>query len=241
MGKVSIMYSGGLDSFIAYHYAIAQGLAPELFYVDLGHPYADKEKHAIKRNALPYQEIDLSSLYGTIEHRLTNHIFPLRNILLAVIGGMLNDRVWICALDGEQNGKEKDKSPHFFDLSTDLLTYCNDFFQDNTIVETPFANLTKAGTIKWAIANGVAVDDLFNTSSCYHPMELKCGTCLTCVKRWMAFKLAGLNEPGYASPPDKSEYFDELKREIPRAMQQQDFTRFSPKRISEFRELSALL
>ena len=42
--NVTILYSGGLDSFIMHQYAIKQGYKPILVYVDLGHPYSTKEK-----------------------------------------------------------------------------------------------------------------------------------------------------------------------------------------------------
>lgn len=233
MSDVSIMYSGGLDSFIAYHFAKSQELDPDLIYVDLGHPYAHKEKRAIERNGLPYKTVNMSDLYPVIEPRMTNQIIPSRNLLLAVIGGMLNGRVWVCALDGEQNGKERDKSPKFYDDTTALLTFINDFFQPTTVVETPFSKMTKADTIRWALDYGVSLDDLTSTISCYHPTHNKCGECLTCYKRYTAFLLAGVEEAGYVVNPLTTDYAKEMAREIPKAAENKDYTRFTERRVKE--------
>ncbi len=237
MSNLTILYSGGLDSYIAYFYARAYGYVPELVYVDLGHPYAEKEKRAIGKNGLPCTMLDFSSLYPAIKSRLSNQIIPSRNLLFAVLGGMVNERVWIGALDGEQNGKERDKSERFFQLSTELLTYINNFFQARTIVESPFAQMTKSEVIAWGVANGVPKEKLFDTVSCYDPVHDKCGECLTCYKRYTAFLLNDLEEPGYNSPPLTSDYAREMEHEIPRAAEHKDYSRFTKRRIAEHMEL----
>lgn len=233
--NVSIMFSGGLDSFIMYHYALKNNFEPDLIYVDLGHPYVDKEKAAILRTGLTPIYIHMDTLYSAIEKRLSNQIIPSRNLLLATIGGMFNKRVWLGVLDGEQLGKEHDKSKKFFRDSTALLSYLNEYFQDETKVETPFDHMTKAGTIKWALnGGGIKREQLFETSSCYHPTEEKCGECLTCVKRHMAFVLNDIMEPGYTKDPNQSEYMKELEVGIPEAIKNKDYSRFTKDRANEF-------
>lgn len=230
------MYSGGLDSFIMYHYALKEGYDPTCLHVDLGHPYGEKERRTFNMGGwFPEVDIiDMSSLYNLIEKRLSNQIIPSRNVLLGVIGSMFSERVWLGALDGEQLGKEHDKSPRFFEELTQLLSYTNEFFQPSTIVEAPFANMSKSETIEWAINRGIPLETLFETSTCYHPTIDKCGECLTCVKRWMSFKANGIDEPGYASNPLESKYMKELIIEIPKALKDEDYSRFTVKRCLEF-------
>mgnify|MGYP003397398666 CR=1 FL=1 len=244
MTDLSIMYSGGLDSLIMYNYARYHGFDPICLYVDFGHPYAEKELKSIKKNNKWTPEVEvikLDSLYNLVESRLSNQIIPSRNLLLSTIGAMFSPRVWIGALDGEQLGKEHDKSERFFEDSTKLLTFTNEFFQQETIIEAPFANMSKSETINWALNVGkVPLDVLLETSSCYSGTDEKCGKCLTCIKRYIAFLSNGIIEPGYKTDPLKSEYFKELNREIPLALKNRDFSRFTPKRIKEFLDVKEM-
>jgi len=239
--NLSILYSGGLDSFIAWHYAIKNGYRPEAYFLDFGQPYAWKEWEAIQSIPEdirpPVQKLDFSGLYTFIEKKMTNQIVPSRNVFLAVLGSMFNERVWINALDGEQNGKEHDKSHKFFQDCTNLLSFTNSFFQEHTIVETPFGHLSKAETITWALNNGIPKEHLFSTTSCYDEKSRKCGVCLTCYKRKVAFMLNGIDEPGYDKDPFQSDYAKELDIEIPKAARNEDYSRFTKKRIDEYYEL----
>jgi len=243
---LSIMYSGGLDSFIAYHYAIAHGHTPvDCIFVDMGHPYAKKEWEAIQRIPEEWRpkvdKLNMKELHSLIARRLSNQIIPSRNVMLAVIGAMFNPRVWINALDGEQNGKEHDKSVRFFEDTSALLTFTNEFFQKETIIESPFAEMTKAETIRWALDYGIPVDVLYNTTTCYDEHDQKCGRCLTCYKRKTAFLLNGLDEPGYAADPLAQDYAKECAAEIPLAAEAQDYSRFTRKRVSEHFQLLEIL
>ena len=234
---VSIMYSGGLDSLIAYHYARAYGYDPICINVDFGQPYNIKEEAGLSL-APNLVRLRIDGLYKAIEHRLSNQIIPSRNVLLAVIGSMFSNIVWINALDGEQNGKERDKSPRFFSDASILLSYTNEFFQNKTEVESPFYRMSKGEVIRWALEDGkIPKETLFVTSSCYDSGILKCGKCLTCVKRYLAFLENGIKEPGYASDPLESDYYKELLIEIPKANEAKDYSRFTEKRIEEFLKL----
>lgn len=240
MSNLSIMYSSGLDSFIMHQYARAKGYDPVCIYLDLGHPYAEKEKASMLRES-PWQPkvevLDMRTLYSLIQSRLSNQIIPGRNLLLATVGAMFSGRVWLGALDGEQLGKEHDKSPKFFNDATALLTYTNEFFTPETIVEAPFANMSKSETIRWALDTGVPLYELFATSTCYSGEEHKCGKCLSCVKRYMAFLANDIEEPGYEANPLDAPYFHELRVQIPEAERNKDYSRFTPKRIREFNDV----
>jgi 7-cyano-7-deazaguanine synthase in queuosine biosynthesis len=236
------MYSGGLDSLIAYHYARATERFEEItcVHVRFGQAYSTKEYDAITRVGpwFPKVEIiDIEGLMPLIARRLSNQIIPSRNVLLSVIGSMIADTVWINALDGEQNGKEHDKSDRFFSDTQSLLSFTNEFFQSTTTVESPFRHMSKGETITWALKFGIPLDALFATTSCYHPTDLKCGECLTCVKRYIAFLENNIMEPGYKHDPLSSEYFRELREGIPQALVNLDFSRFTEKRARQFVEL----
>jgi 7-cyano-7-deazaguanine synthase in queuosine biosynthesis len=248
------MYSGGLDSLIAYNYALKLGYDPICLWIDMDHEYAHKEEHAMEKvkefvdehtNFRTYvptiQKMKISGLIPLIQARLSNQIIPSRNVMLATIGSMFSPRVWINALDGEQNGKEHDKSVKFFEDTTRLLTFTNEFFQKETIVESPFASMTKAETITWALEHGMPMEMLFRTSSCYDGVLEKCGMCLTCYKRFTAFLLNDIWEVGYKVNPLKTDYAKEMCEEIPKAAEKNDYSRFTPKRIKEHFKLMELV
>lgn len=238
--NLALMYSGGLDSFIAYHYAKALGFDPICINVGLGQPYDEKEQHSIKslgKWSPVVERIELGSLYRLIQSRLSNQIIPSRNVLLATIGSMFAPRVWLGVLDGEQNGKEHDKSERFFAETTDLLTFTNEFFQPETLIESPFVDMTKGETIRWALRYHIPEEILFLTTSCYDDHDQKCGRCLTCVKRYLAFLESGIIEPGYAVNPLASDYFREIATQIPEADKNKDYSRFTERRVEGFLQL----
>lgn len=242
MGKgLSLMYSGGLDSYIAGFVARERGYETDLIYVDFGHEYVGKELDSINRTVglKNISTIELSSLMCLIEKRLTNQIIPSRNVLLAVIGSMVNDTVWINALDGEQNGKEHDKSERFFVDTSELLSFTNEFFQTKTVIKSPFKFMSKAQTILWALRNGIEKIELFETVSCYDGKEEKCGTCLTCYKRYTAFLLNNIQEPGYLNDPLLSEYAKDIDIAMMEAIKGSDYSRFNIKRTNEWLMLKA--
>lgn len=230
MEDLIIMYSGGLDSFIMSEYAKFKGFKnPTLIYIDLGHPYSEEEKKRLHKDVIIFE----LHIYQKLKKRLSNQIIPSRNLLLATIGGMFGSRVWIGALDGEQKGKERDKSDEFFKRTKDLLTFTNNFFQPKTIVEAPFRHLTKSEIIKWAIENNVSAKSLLSTRSCYSGAKTECGQCLTCVKRHIAFALNNIDDGNWESVKG-SDYFQEISTQIPIAAKRKDYSRFDKKRIEEF-------
>lgn len=242
---LSIMYSGGLDSFIAYNYAKKHGFNPICIWVDLGHPYSKKETDSMNKflNSLDTVDkpnlvmLDMKSLYPSIQHRLKNQIIPARNLLLATVGAMFSPRVWINALNGEQNGKEHDKSERFFEDSTKLLSFLNEFFQSKTLIQSPFMDMSKTEIVTWALENGIKKEHLLSTTSCYSENSQKCGKCLTCFKRYTAFLMNDIHEEGYETNPLESDYFKELLVEIPKAKTNKDYSRFTEHRINEFDEI----
>ena len=245
MTNLSLMFSGGLDSVIAYQYALKGGYTPQAIFVNMGQSNSQKEQEAIAKLPASLRPdvdfINMKELVPLLSSKLSNQIIPSRNVMLATIGSMFNSTVWLGVLDGEQNGKEHDKSPQFFRETSKLLSFTNDFFQDQTNITSPFLHMTKAQTIGWALKNNIKKEDLFETTSCYDSKEQKCGKCLTCYKRYTAFLLNDIKEPGYASDPMESEYAMELKEAIPLARVTEDYSRFTRKRVQEWFDIQEKL
>lgn len=234
MSRVSLMVSGGLDSYVAQHFALASGFQVEPIYVMLGHPYQKTEIAAVTEM---YRQVTLvrSNYYLMAKEFSSDHIIWGRNAHLSLIGGLHNPVVWLMALDGEQNGAEGDKSKGFFvGMSHVLTASLTSLHGCPVVVESPFAEMSKAEVIAWALGNGVDREALFRTTSCYSETHDKCGVCLTCFKRAAAFLLNDIEEPGYATNPFKSEYAKALSQRMrspTRVMQ------FGYQRVLEFQQL----
>lgn len=192
-----LLYSGGLDSYIAYHYLKAQGINPTLLYVDLGHKYSLKE-HAALNQTLPY----MKGAVLHIEHMLNMNKFeapdafiPLRNSFLAHIGSLYADNVHIVVQKGEMN--IPDRSKGFFEFTSHNLGY---LLGRDITVSTPFSTMTKVDMVKWYIEAGLPVEGLLATRSCYDTYSTPCGSCGACFRRAVSMGLNGIEEQHLQDP-----------------------------------------
>lgn len=199
MSEHILLFSGGLDSYIGYHYLKEElGLSVTPLYVNLNHRYNYFEELAIHR----------LETYGFIEnvvhdHRLSladkeeadAHI-PMRNSFLAHIAALYGDNIWLVVQKGEMD--LPDRSPAFFEEISRLLT----LLKDRSIkVSTPFSELSKKDMVKWYKEKGLPLEGLKCTHSCYNPRDLQpCGNCGACFRRWVAMSLNDISER-YATNP----------------------------------------
>jgi 7-cyano-7-deazaguanine synthase in queuosine biosynthesis len=189
--KTVLLYSGGLDSFIA-----AKLLKPDvLLYIKTGCRYETKElkklKLAEKELGWKIKYVD-GSFLKTFEQN-NGHI-PLRNLFFTQIASLYGDVVYLIGLKGELS---KDKNTRFKNKTNNLLNYLfNDKMDENfkkIRIELPFKSLTKTQLIKLYLNNGFDVDDLERyTVSCYHEKYNACGKCNACFRRWVAETLNGI-------------------------------------------------
>jgi 7-cyano-7-deazaguanine synthase in queuosine biosynthesis len=185
MSKDILLFSGGLDSLIAWYYLNE----PKCLYVNLGHKYNIKERIATD---------SISKAVGmdlTVDNRLSMGDFeredayiPMRNSFLAHIASLYGDKIWIVAQKGEMD--IPDRSPKFFNEITDLLKFLNGNL--NIQVSTPFSDMTKTDMVSWYVEQGLPIDILKLTSSCYNGD--RCGTCPACFRRWVSMELNSISE-----------------------------------------------
>jgi 7-cyano-7-deazaguanine synthase in queuosine biosynthesis len=179
------MFSGGLDSLIAWFYLGK----PHCLYVDLGHKYAEKEKEHIYKlqEILPIdvifdQRLDL----GDLEEK--DAFIPLRNAFLALIGSYYADEVIIVCQKGELNLSDRDN--RFRDLSS---LYLEHLWGKEIKVTTPFSNMTKQDMVKWFLKQDNFIklnllDILKSSRSCYNNHHKECGQCPACFRKWIALE-----------------------------------------------------
>jgi len=245
--KLTILVSGGLDSVIAYYYALAKGYKEdEIFplWLDLGQPYNWKEEEVIDRLPFKVNKMHIDLVREEFDNVPTpesdKQIIPGRNLMFAVIGASFGKTVWLSALDGERNpfAKERDKSEKFFADATDLLTYVFNILRPETVLETPFRNMTKQEAVAWALDNGVSEELLMSTSTCYDDKEKACGECPTCFKRWVAMYGNGIyEEHSNANPPwlvfKKGSWHNEYVKTLIKCLENKEFEHYSEKRCRE--------
>ena len=182
-----LLFSGGLDSWIAYHYLDK----PKTLYCDLGHRYAAHELEMVER-LIPNTIIDIRLNLADWEEKDAN--IPLRNAFLIMIASKYDRDVVLVVQRGEMN--IPDRSVHFFNQFGEWLSF---LWQDKSTISTPFFHMTKTQMVEWYLSKGLPKDELLSTRSCYSPGDLPCGACAACFRRWVAFTNNDLSEE-YANP-----------------------------------------
>lgn len=174
-----LLYSGGLDSFIA---SSLWDRALTCVYYDLGTAYSAKERALLPTFVTVRNTIKL----GHIERN--DSWVPQRNTLLVTLAQAEfdADEIALCAVRGEFS---RDKHPQFYKRVSALLSYTAG---KPVRVFTPFAKRTKTQAVRRYIDTGQPIAALLKTVSCYAASELACGHCMPCFRRWVAFENNGI-------------------------------------------------
>lgn len=212
--KHVLLFSGGLDSYIAYWWIKSMFKEePLLLYVALGHKYQAREIMAIRaledKYVIPSVTIDYSLNLEKWEEANAN--IPMRNSLLAHVAARYGQNIWMIVQKGETNIPDRTNN-FFFDL-TNMLTHLNDKIIK---VDSPFWHMTKVDMVRWYKENKFSIPHLLKTSSCYSPAkvgdeEIGCGNCSACFRRWVAFELNDIEEK-YQIPPWVSDMAIEYRK-----------------------------
>ena len=176
-----LLFSGGVDSFVAYHYL----KKPKTVYFDLNSRYSEKEKAVIK-NLIPDTIIDYSLDLHDREYGEKAYI-PFRNLLLACQATKYSD---VIVIAGIQDDMVSDKNEPVFLKFSELLT---ELEGRSITVFSPFWKMTKAQVIKWYLLN-IGDSEIIKTVSCYseNPLVTYCGKCPSCFRKWCAFQENGI-------------------------------------------------
>jgi len=184
-----VLFSGGIDSFIMYHWLQSHPSDNIPVYFDLKSKYSEKEK-AVVQKLIPNIIIDESLNLGSREEG-EKAIIPLRNLLLAIQAIKYGNVVWIAGLADD---RAEDKTPKAFNIMSEII---NGLAPNSVIrykVLSPFWDMTKADVVKWFLTSDMVsipkeerAKLLLQTTSCYHPTEHYCGRCPSCFRKWVAF------------------------------------------------------
>lgn len=180
-GKL-LLYSGGMDSFIAWEYLNR----PATLYVDLQHRYAKQEMDAII-DTIPWTIIDKRLSLKDQEDK-DAHI-PMRNAFLLMIASFYNNDIVLVVQKGEMT--IPDRSDKFFQSFGSWLSWMNNTTMK---ISTPFADMTKTQMVTWYLDSNLPIEMLLRTRSCFSNTSTPCGACAACFRRWVALQNNGLHE-----------------------------------------------
>lgn len=215
MSKEILLYSGGMDSYIAWHYLNK----PDTLYVILGHRYQHKETYAV-RKTISMTKILLCLGMGKYEK--ADAEIPMRNLLLSMLGALEGaDKIWMISQEDEMLSIP-DRSERFFMESSDLISF---LLGRRILIDTPFRTMDKTDMVAWYKKEGNSIEDLLCTIGCYSYENGydHCGNCPACFRRWIALANNDIL-PGY----DLSENIKDFYRE--------KFVSYSRKRQGRMRE-----
>lgn len=168
--------SGGIDSWVAYHYL----QKPQTIFFDTG-TYSDVEKEKVLKLA-PNTIIDTSLNFSEIQTDEKAFI-PARNLLFATRAAQYAREVVIA---GVKDDVVSDKNENAFDSMSSTLQLLLD--SPDVCVTSPFWNRTKAQVVKWYMDYyGDPSPLIVDTFSCYAPVDgEECRACPACFRKWNA-------------------------------------------------------
>lgn len=192
-----LLFSGGIDSLIAYHYLGK----PQTLYFHLNTKYSAKELMVVKK-LIPSTIVETCIDFKSREVEGSAFV-PYRNLHLALMAAHYSSDI---AIAGVRDDKVSDKSEEAFLKFSSIMTYLSD---RAITVFSPFWHLTKAEVVKWFLDNGGTKEELLSTISCYSDTtEKECHACKACFRKWCALRENGIYDFEFNNDPLLWEYFD---------------------------------
>lgn len=203
--KIIILYSGGLDSFVLYHWTKKKYPNCEIkcIYYDYGNPVCRTEISKLPEfvtvKNIDWFDNSTEKLVGKKEEDHKGNIYiPGRNMVFAVLTAAqeLPDYIFMGGLYEEAHNAATDKNVKFINKFNDLVNYVLSPFKDKISLIFPFVDelYTKSMVIDWALNNGIQPDILGKLYSCFNYSEngLPCGECHSCMRSFSFFYKKGI-------------------------------------------------
>lgn len=214
MKKITLIYSGGSDSFTLLHHALNQNFSVDCITFNYGQKHVKEIDFAIsvcKELNLKHTLIDIgdpSAIFGSSslvdrdnkipygsykEDSMKSTIVPNRNMIFisyAIAYSIANkiNEVWYGAHAGD-HFIYPDCRPEFLQSMDVAAGLCD---PSEVSVKGPFINFNKGQIFKIGIDLGV---DYSKTWTCYEGQESACGKCGSCVERLEAFADNNTSDP----------------------------------------------
>ncbi|MCK5020085.1 MAG: 7-cyano-7-deazaguanine synthase [Candidatus Peribacteraceae bacterium] len=213
--KITILYSGGLDSYLMYHWAKIHQPTAEVECIFYQHGQESEQAEIdvlpdfVKVRKIDWLGKDIQPVAKKSDPFAGAIYIPGRNLVFGVLAACqsLPDEIWMGTVWDEDNQQATDKNDRFKTVTSSLISYVLSPFTDAVEIKFPFveAEMTKEDLVRWALTNGITKEQLINdTVSCWNQVDDKpCGACKQCTKRMLVFGLNGFSEP-YNIHPMKS-------------------------------------
>lgn len=196
MKKITILYSGGLDSLIMKRLVEVNFPDAEVrcLWFDIGQEYSEKEEAALP-DFVEKRKVDWLSdkekLISKEDSKSGSIIIPGRNAVLATLAASITlpDEIWMGALLGETHKGSTDKNYTFLNHINEMLNYVHSPYKDGIYVRFPLADMGfgKFEAVEWGLNNGITPETMLKTSSCLSGEHGNCGKCVVCLRRWGIF------------------------------------------------------
>lgn len=228
--KEVLLFSGGLDSYVAWHYLDK----PPVLFLDAKQSYVDKERTTVTHfaNRHPEMQLEIDRTLDLSAWERANFYIPYRNVLFSMVGSLYAPQVHLIGIKGDS---VNDNNP---EATKRMSEFYNHFDPEAPItVSSPFYEMTKSQIVEWYIKQDLPVDDLVRTRSCYDKnVAGQCGRCGSCFRRWVAFENNGITEE-YVSPPWQWQMVDQYIDDMRQGRYDEARTSETLSALSKFRQI----
>ena len=160
-----LLFTSGIDSYIARDYLIDQGHDFDCLYFNHGGRYCENEIRKIKM--LPFNVLITDRLFlGDLEEE-DAHI-PNRNILMTIMAQSMGyQKVW---LGGSLSDRVGDNKSEVYQRLSELLSSINESY---TRIDSPFYDCYKDDMVKWWVSKHPSqrINLAMDTFSCFLPLN----------------------------------------------------------------------
>ncbi len=190
MTKV-LLISSGIDSHCAEYLS-----NPDVrVYFDTGQALCQQEIKAIRSQEYG-DKVIVDTRFKIDDQVLPNDILPMRNAFFALAGAYYGDEMILVSTAGDTTN---DKDQPFVENINSLFKHMfsnksknPEASIDGAVLTIPYRNLTKTQLIGLYLKKGGSVEALLKTRSCYSDKAGECGKCRSCIRKFVALKLNGL-------------------------------------------------
>lgn len=204
--KTILLFSGGLDSFIAWHYLNY----PPILFMNAGQSYIKKEIEVVKYFNKKYKKIKIhiDKSLNLTQWEEKNYYIPYRNILFSMIGSLYASKVYLIGIKGDS---VDDNNSNATKLMSEFFINFNT--NKKIIITSPFYQMSKSQIVRWYLEQKLSVQDLLKTRSCYNKnTRNQCGKCSSCFRRWVALENNNIKEKYDSYPWEWEEVKNYIKK-----------------------------